>query len=256
MPSLLRRALIWWTVLVAGPTASAAQPGLDIVPVANAGVMLRCGTTAVLVDALFREGVDGYETIEASTREALETGRAPFDGVVLVLATHNHRDHFDAAAVARHLRANRQAEFWGTPQTAGAVSRLQTERVRTLNRSATRAFEGGRVTFFAVPHNAPHRMAIEHTSILVDLCGRNVLFSGDAELAVSDFEPIRRAAPRIDAAVVPWWFLTSRAGREVVDRILRPSAIWAAHGDLAEPATWMASVRANYPAANIAFSRR
>ena len=240
-------------LLLAVLAQPATQASLAIVPVANAGVMLRCGGTAVLVDALFRGGVEGYETIPADRRERLETGKPPFDGVRLVLATHRHADHFDAEAVARHLRANDRAEFWGTGQTAGPVHALHPERVVAVERNATRAFAGGRVTFFAVPHNAPHRTTIENSAMLVSLCGRGVFFSGDAELDPADFADVRDSAATIDTAVLPWWFLTSAGGRRVIDEIVRARALWAAHGDLADSATWIAQVRRNYPNAEIAF---
>jgi L-ascorbate metabolism protein UlaG (beta-lactamase superfamily) len=224
---------------------------LEIVPIANAGVLLRCGADAMLVDALFREGVAGYETVAAAQRDALETGAGPFAGVRLILATHGHRDHFDPQAVARHLERNPRAEFWGTRETAGSVRILHPLRVREIGRHAARAFEGGRVTFFPVPHNAPHRTTVEHSALLVEFCGQGVFFSGDAELEPVDFGTVREARPRIDVAVVPWWFLTARAGRTIVDTILQPAALWAVHGDLRDREAWIAQVRSNYPDARI-----
>lgn len=253
MPSPSHVAVTFTILISVAVTARAAT--LDIIPIANAGVMLRCGSSAVLVDAVFREGVKGYETIEASRRSAIEAARPPFDGVVLLLATHPHRDHFDADAVAAHLRANPRAEFWGTPQTAGVVAQQAGERARVLARDASRAFDGGRVTFFAVPHNQPHRTTIENAALLVEFCGQRTFFSGDAELSVADFEAVRRAAPAIDAAILPWWFLTSRGGREIIDTVLKPRHLWAAHGDLDAPDTWIARVKAAYPEARIAFGR-
>lgn len=244
---------MWLPLLTALALAPAGN--LEIVPMANAGVMLRCGPSAVMVDAVFRDGVEGYETLDAARRRAIEQARPPFDQVVLVLATHEHRDHFDAAAIASHLRANLKAEFWGTRQTAGAVAALAPGRARVLDRHAARAFDGGRVTLFAVPHNDPHRTTIENSALLVSFCGQQVFFSGDAELRASDFAAIERAAPTIDAAVLPWWFLTSRGGREIIDTILKPATLWAAHGDLASRDAWIARVKAAYPNARIASGR-
>ena len=44
-----------------------------------------------------------------------------FAGVDLILASHFHGDHFDAASVARHLRANPEAVFLSTNQAVAEL---------------------------------------------------------------------------------------------------------------------------------------
>ena len=43
------------------------------------------------------------------------------DNVDLILATHNHADHFDPIAVGRHLRANPEARFVSTKQAVKSL---------------------------------------------------------------------------------------------------------------------------------------
>src|ERR1044071_8372445 len=82
---------------------------------ANEGVMLTAGSTKVLVDALLRDGL-GYPIHSPAVREQLETGKSPFDGVGLALATHYHLDHWDAGAISRFLASNPSARYASTPQ--------------------------------------------------------------------------------------------------------------------------------------------
>lgn len=230
---------------------------LQVTPVANAGVALGCGPAqsgaTVLVDSLFRQGVRGYETVPPDQLARLEKAQPPFDSVRVVLATHRHADHFDAASVAAHLAANAKAEFWGTSQTADTVSAIPSQRVRPVKSGDTLTFEGGSVRFILVPHNAPHLWSIENVVLIVTYCGQTTLFTGDAETTAEAFAPV--TAGKLDAAFVPWWFLTGAGGRQVVDGILKPRIVWAVHGDIADTSKWQANVLRNYPDARIGRQR-
>ncbi|MBL8232624.1 MAG: MBL fold metallo-hydrolase [Bryobacterales bacterium] len=226
---------------------------LRIAHIANAGVMVSCGEESALVDALFREGVEGYETHLPEQREQLETARAPYDRVRVILATHRHRDHFDAQAVARHLKQNGKALFAGTAQTAGEVRKAGGERSEVVTWGSDRQWGTLRVSFLKLPHNPPHRDTIENTAIVLRWCGKTLLFTGDADMRNDEFEALRLDRSPVDTLMAPWWFLTSARGREIVDRIVKPKQVWALHGDLENSQRWQTQVRANYPSASIGF---
>lgn len=224
--------------------------------VANAGVLVSCGEESVLVDALFRAGVEGYETHTATQRERLEQAQPPYHRVRVILATHRHRDHFDAQAIARHLQHNARAVFAGTPQTVSEVRSAGADRVDTVPWGQVRQWGSLRVSFRKLPHNPPHRDSIENTALLLRWCGQALLFTGDADMSNAGFEALRLNGTPVDTLLIPWWFLTSKHGREIVDGIVKPKRIWALHGDLDNPARWQELVRANYPTATIAFQRK
>jgi L-ascorbate metabolism protein UlaG (beta-lactamase superfamily) len=74
----------------------------------NAGFLIVCGGKKILIDALYPGDV------ASETLALMENARPPFDGVDLVLATHDHYDHFGPASVGRHLEANPKAVFVST----------------------------------------------------------------------------------------------------------------------------------------------
>jgi L-ascorbate metabolism protein UlaG (beta-lactamase superfamily) len=225
--------------LVAGCTLLAGQE-LEIRHVANAGVSLHCGERVVLVDALFRGGVSGYETVPPAMLHDMEAARGVYGGVRLVVATHRHADHFDAESVKAHLAANPKAVFVGSSQTVGVVgerAKLGTDVVE---------FDGGSVRLRVAPHNAPAGTSIENAIVDLRFCGKRLVFSGDAEVKGDWFEGLAGA----DWAFVPWWFLTGEAGRDLVDRVLKPKQPYALHGD-ANRAKWKLAVKRNYPSARI-----
>ena len=148
------------------------------------------------VDALLRDSLGDYVRHEPAVQESLETGRPPFDGVKLALATHFHLDHWDAGAIARFL-TNRPAALFGSPPQAGAMlpSALK-PRVRPLwpaaGQPAVRLAEGGAVVD-AIPLD--HGMPVENNAYRLE-CGGRVLFHlGDSQPSEANFAKLTAAGP-------------------------------------------------------------
>ena len=120
-------------VLVTLATAAPLWPSeLKITYLANEGVLLDCQGKKVLIDALFRDSLDDYMRHPPEVQEKLETGKPPFDGVGLALATHFHLDHWDAGAISRFLVNNPGAVFASTPQATAMLPHSLQGRVRAL----------------------------------------------------------------------------------------------------------------------------
>lgn len=51
-------------------------------------------TRRCIVDALFRDSLEDYARHSQTVQEQMETGKPPFDGIQLALATHYHLDHW------------------------------------------------------------------------------------------------------------------------------------------------------------------
>ncbi len=114
-------ALLAASTNVTAQDAPRGRDSLLVTFLANEGVMLSAGGTSVLIDALFGEGLRGYGVVTPDTRALLERSAPPFDRVSAVLATHAHRDHFDAAPTWRHLQTNPRALFISTPEAVDSV---------------------------------------------------------------------------------------------------------------------------------------
>jgi L-ascorbate metabolism protein UlaG (beta-lactamase superfamily) len=195
--------------------APAVARDMDVIYLANEGVLLRSGSQAVLVDALFGEGLDGYATVAPAERARLERAEPPYDQVTLVLATHRHRDHFDPSAVARFLAANPRAHFLSTPQ---AVAELRSAlgaagepaaagRIHASLPAAGVAErqELGGVSLRVLRLHHGTGSGIENLGFLVDLGGVRALHVGDSDNA-ADLAAYRLHEERIDIALLPVWF--------------------------------------------------
>lgn len=204
---------------------------------ANAGAHLAGARGSVLVDALFGDGIDGYSAVPHAVRARLEEGRGEFADVVLILATHAHRDHFDAATVARHMRANPRARFASTAeavrQVADAGDAEIAGRLRTLAPTATASdsydIAGVRVTAYALHHGRELARPVENLGLRIELDGSRVVHLGDAE-ANADEIAAAGLAPLADGlALVPFWRLLERADRDALGRALGAARLIALH---------------------------
>ena len=74
----------------------------------NAGFLIITGGKKILIDALYPGDVS------PETLALMENAEPPFDGVDLVLATHDHFDHFGPQPVGKHLSNNPEAVFVST----------------------------------------------------------------------------------------------------------------------------------------------
>jgi L-ascorbate metabolism protein UlaG (beta-lactamase superfamily) len=91
-------------VPTATPVAESYFDGVRVTFVNNAGFLITAGDKRILIDAL-------YEGYPEGVLKPVVYAQPPFDGVDLILATHEHRDHFSPDLVLRYMRNNPNAVF-------------------------------------------------------------------------------------------------------------------------------------------------
>jgi L-ascorbate metabolism protein UlaG (beta-lactamase superfamily) len=238
-------------------THSAQQNGVSLTFLANEGVLLSAGGKHVLIDGLFLKYKRGYAVPADSTLAALQRARPPFDSVDVVLVTHRHGDHFHPAPVAAHLRANPRATLVTSQQVIDSLRRYAPARALTSERLVSRTMRPGTrrrevvsgiaVELLGLPHGGhPH---VEHLGYIVELGGRRVLHVGDTEISEETFAPFRLDTSRIDVALLPYWAVTGRNERRVIERWIRPRQVVAFHVGARDAAKSEREVRAAMPEA-------
>ena len=236
-PAALAFAALTMSILFAASSPAAADE-LRIVYLGNEGFLLRSGETVVLVDALFGEGIDGYGTVPAAERSRLEQGAAPYDEIDLVLASHFHRDHFNAAAVARFLANNPDAAFLSTEQAVrdlgremgtGSTSPQPIQGVWPREGEKLELeFDGVGLTVFNL-HHGRDRPAVQNLGLLVEICGLRILHIGDTEANVADMRAAGLQGLKPDVALLPSWYLRPGRWSEPVREVIEPKRIVAMH---------------------------
>jgi len=218
---------------------STTKSAVTVTYIANEGVFVSDGKRGVLIDALFREGVEGYARLAPDVLEKVETATPPFDAVKLIVVTHRHRDHFNAASIARHLEHNPNAMLVAPENArelveeaandAGALRERMRFHTPPAGESAKLEHAGITVESFFVSHGSGRFAKVHNLGHIVTIGKKRILHLGDAELDEGAFGPVRTFARNIDIACVPYWWLLTRAGREFVAQTFPKAHLIAVH---------------------------
>lgn len=255
------------------PTAAPSRPPLEVTYIANEGFLLvipppeipgnvAINENKVLIDALFREGVEGYATVPTDRREALETARPPFDAVKVILVSHFHADHFDAVAVARYLKHNFRAELVSSEQVVERVAEALDDDIIRRNRlhavigasadsQASRTVSGIGLHLRRISHGTGRHAEIQNLAQVVTLGGWKILHIGDADASEAEFKRLDFKKDKIDVAFIPFWYLADDKGAGLVKRYVRPRIVVAMHIPPGELDKWTPEIRARFPEAVI-----
>lgn len=160
----------------------------------------------------------------------------------VVLATHAHRDHFDAAPAWRHLQANPRALFVSTPEAVDSVRAVAGPAASTNSGRLIAALPANgerrlvasapnvRIYALGLPHSSGTRRAPpQNVGFVVEIGGFRVLHIGDTNEPDGSFSSLRLDELGIDLALLPSWYLTEETRQEVVRRTIRPRALAAVH---------------------------
>lgn len=224
----------------------------------NMGVLLEAGDRAVVVDALFGDGLADYPVVPPATRDSLERALGRFADVDAVLVTHVHDDHFDPEAVARHLEHNPGAVLVGPEAVAAELETAVGERyVAIADRvlgitppyGARVAVDGLPVEVVRIRHTSPRNRDVENLGFVVDLGGWRALHVGDAFTIDADFPDA--IAGTIDTALLPFWLVIEPAHLADVRARIDPGAIVALHLPVEGTERWVERIRTADPAVEV-----
>jgi acetyl esterase/lipase/L-ascorbate metabolism protein UlaG (beta-lactamase superfamily) len=159
------------------------ESDLVVTYVGNEGFLIISAGKKILVDALHRS------RMSPEIMALLENAQPPFDGVDLILVTHNHADHFDPEMVGQHMTNNPEALFVSTYQ---AVADLQAEyagwdeiqeRVTSVRLepqgSLQQTINGVPLEMIELPHGDPGLQPPHNIGFLITLGEHKLLHTGD-----------------------------------------------------------------------------
>jgi L-ascorbate metabolism protein UlaG (beta-lactamase superfamily) len=208
--------------------------------VANAGMLVSVDGRHFLIDAPIRDGISPYPTSPSEERIRLEAARPPYDGVDAILVTHWHEDHFSAEAIAAHLSANPRAVVISSPEVIDRIRavapRLAASRFRPSlpapGQSAMTRVGDVPVRVLRIRHNPTRRLPEQHVGFLIGE-SRAVLHVGDADPVAGNFA-VLATTPRVDLALLPYWYVLTENSRQMVTTAIAPRGIVAMHLPVAE----------------------
>ena len=227
--------------------------------VGNEGVVVATPGGTVAIDALFGHGAMDFTFAPDAVIDAVEAARSPFDTIDAVLATHFHPDHFNPRSVGRHLRARPGTRFVSTPQACALLDRKDpsfeemSPRVTAVyppeGKRRSVLVGGIRIDAFRLSHGRVNFGSVEQVGFVVYAGGVSVLHLGDGIIDERTLDAVGVLDEQLDAAFLPFWYLTHDYGKRLMENRLRPKQVFAVHIPPPRQALIESEVSAFMPAA-------
>ena len=240
-------------------TGEKDNSGLSIRYIANEGVLISSGAKQVLIDGLHREYKPAYAFPPADLLSALETARAPYDKINLLLVSHVHLDHFHPDSIGSHLKNNPKAALISSEQVVGEVARSFADyaRIKPQIKQVTPAWkefveldhDGVKLKILGLRHSSERFRWIQNLGHIIEIGGKKLLHIGDADMTAENFAAFNLAKEKIDIAFIPYWFLLSGDGRSLVKEQFNAKQVIAVHISPGEAEQVSANLKEVYPEA-------
>lgn len=237
-------------------------PTLEITYIANEGVLIASNDKQVLIDGLHREYQPEYAFLPAPEREKIETAKAPFDKIDLILVSHMHLDHFHPESVGLHLKHNPKAMLVSSAQVVEEIEKKSKdyEAIKARVAGATPPWKekvamkvaGIDFEILRLRHGTGRWRELHNLGHIIKLGGKKLLHVGDADTEVENFEKFNLDEEGIDIAILPSWFLFG-SGVTIVREHIKPKQIIAVHISPSEAERAAREIKQGFPNA-VAFT--
>jgi len=214
------------------------QEPLKLTFIANKGVLVSSGDKKVLIDALFDKPNAEYRAPSPDVLDMIMKGEAPYDGVDLLLVTHNHPDHFDALQVTRYLEtvpgpillapADAVAEMRkGAAYWTRIESRVVSLDIK-VGEKEKRDLKRIPVTAFRTLHSGDRESPM-NVMYLFELNGWAVFHEGDSPGKVDGYHDFGLGSAPVNLALVHFWFPLEPNCSSFLQEVLKPDHIGLMH---------------------------
>ena len=211
---------------------------LQLTYIANEGVMVSSGNQKVLIDALFDKPNAEYRAPSPDVLDKIMKGEAPFDGVDLLLVTHNHPDHFDAPLAARYM-----ATFPGSILLAPADAVAELRKAAAdwtkieprvvsfdikVGEKEMRDLKQVQVTAFRTLHSGDWESPM-NVMYLFELNGSRIFHEGDSPGKTDEYRDFGLGSAPVDLALVHFWFPLEPNCANFLQEVLKPDHVSLMH---------------------------
>jgi L-ascorbate metabolism protein UlaG (beta-lactamase superfamily) len=221
--------------LCAAAFAAPASAGLTVTALDHAGFMFSDGKTKILVDALLEPSSQyPFKTPAPDLLGKMENGKAPFDGVTLLLISHDHIDHYSPAATVKFLAGHPKALV---VTTAEVLERLKTvagfDAVATRvvapdlawKQAVTKDFNGVTLEIDRLKHGDDKKWACQLDAFVFTLGGKKVLYAtATSGVFPEEYKDLGYAGRGFDLAFVNY-YMAIKAAKGEAPATLRPEGV-------------------------------
>ena len=246
--------------LLSASIASPAQ-NLEVTYIGNEGVLLSTGNQKVMIDALFDNYYKDYLNPDEVTLNKMINGTTPFNDIDVLLSTHIHRDHFEVSLTGRFLTAHPETQFLSSGQIKIELEKeyekfvsiqgriegfIRDEKMHDSNS------DGVSVKSFFVYHAGGNRTkSIENMGFIVEIGGKRILHLGDSDTLTERYKALNLAQYDIDVALVPYWFMMSVEGQDIINNHIKAKNLIGIHFPKAGSPLALKEIKNKYPQAKV-----
>lgn len=159
--------------------------------IANCGYLIEIDSHKIVVDGLFKDGLNRYSSPDSMTQNLLTSNTDPFDDVDLILITHSHPDHFDGDMVRDCMISNPNVSLICPKQVQDILSEDKKEYAIISKRiiectpdtftSRLIEFSGIDIQVCRLAHSGEMDSNIQNNGYMITINGKSVFHTGDAD---------------------------------------------------------------------------
>lgn len=208
----------------------------------NAGLALNTEGLRIWVDAVHDEKVPSFSTLTPQVQRQLFASEA-FQNPDVIFFTHCHPDHFSKQLCVEAMKRYHNAKLILPEAHFKDQTHLRgTEVIVPVN---------GRLLYFRrLIHEGKNYRDVPHYGMMIEDDGETILVLGDCALQASGLREWV-AGRQIDAAIMPFPWITLRTAQEFIQRELRPRQLFIYHLPLEQDDVYHFGVSARKAAAEI-----
>jgi len=220
------------------PGQTARREPLALTYIANEGVLVSSGDAKVLIDALFDKPNKEYRAPAPEVLDNIMKREPPFDGVDLVLVTHNHPDHFDASLAVRYMETVPGPMLLAPADAVAEMRKAAADWTRIEARVVPLDIKvGGKerrdlkripVSAFRTLHSGDRESPM-NVMFLFELNGWRVFHEGDSTGKTDVYHDLGLGSVPVDLALVHYWFPLDPNCARFLQDVLKPDHIALMH---------------------------
>lgn len=205
--------------------------------ISNAGVMLEFDDKKILIDGLCNSVMPIFKNPPVKIRKQIILGIHPFNNIDIMLFTHHHSDHFDSKSTIEFLKRNENTTIISTHEAILKInSRLSDKESSRLIKPnldlgsiENVEVNGVNIQTISMIHEGKEYADVQNFAYLIDVNGKKILHVGDAKPIEENYINLNLIHKNIDLLIVPFPYVGIPAGRQVIEKYIKPKKIAAIH---------------------------
>ena len=228
------------TVVFLAASFSYTEEEIQIQYIANEGVRISNESTVIYIDALFEGEFEAFDYLPQDTLKQILTYPSNKSHDSYILASHLHGDHFNSYLTGEYLQSNKNALFISPQETIDKFSyefinfdsisgQIQSVNIEKFQHK-TLEFDQVIITVLNLAHfgESPWKEATNFAYI-IEISGKKILHFGDASIDEINLNVLGLSEMNIDIAIMHIGQMASNDQKEIIDRLIAPKHIIAAH---------------------------